>query len=107
MYLQSLKLLPPMVKEMHYQENTLFDLDPKVKGVKVTQNFAHYPRHNVTYTPAKFDVATSHGIGEDAFTKKALFDLGFGVKVTRNVAQYPRHLVTYAPAKFKIATSHG
>ena len=48
-----------MVKEMHYQENTLFDLDPKVKGVlaqkvkgvltqkvkgvKVTQNVAQYP----------------------------------------------------------------
>ena len=61
MYLQSLKLLRPMVKEKHYQENTLFGLDPKVKGVKVTQNVAQYPRHHVTYPPAKFDVATSHG----------------------------------------------
>ena len=61
MYLQSLKLLPPMVKGMHYQENTLFDLDPKVKGVKVTQNVVQYPRHHVTYAPEKFDVATSHG----------------------------------------------
>ena len=61
MYLQSLKLLRPMVKEMHYQENTLFDLDPKVKGVKVTQNVAVYLRLYVTYAPAKFDVATSHG----------------------------------------------
>ena len=50
-----------MVKEMHLQENKLFDLDPKVKGVKVTQTFAQYPRHHVTYSPAKFDVATSHG----------------------------------------------
>ena len=50
-----------MVKEMHYQENTLLDLDPKVKGVKVTQNIAQYPRHHVTYAPAKFDVTTSHG----------------------------------------------
>ena len=40
---------------MHYQENTLFDLD------KVTQNVAQYPRLYVTYAPAKFDVATSHG----------------------------------------------
>ena len=55
MYLQSLKLLRPMVKEMHYQENTLFDLDPKV-----TQNVAQYPRHHVTYAPAKFDIAISH-----------------------------------------------
>ena len=60
MYLQSLKLLHPMVKGMHYQENT-FELDPKVKGVKVTQNVAQYPRHHVIYAPAKFDVATSHG----------------------------------------------
>ena len=58
MYLQSLKLLRPMVKEMHYHENTLFDLDPKVK---VTQNVAQNPRLFVTYAPAKCDVATSHG----------------------------------------------
>ena len=70
MYLQSLKLLrlmvkemhyQEMVKEMHYQENTLFDLDPKVKEVKVTQNVAQYPRLYVTYAPAKFEVASSHG----------------------------------------------
>ena len=46
---------------MHFQVNTLFDLDPKVKGVKVTQNVALYPRHHVTYAPAKFDVVTSYG----------------------------------------------
>ena len=46
-----------MVKEkMHLQENTLFDL-----GVKVTQNIAQYPVRYVTYAPAKFDIATSHG----------------------------------------------
>ena len=56
----SLKLLRPMVKEMHYQENTLFEFDPNVKGVKVTQNVAQYPPLHVTYAPAKFDVATSH-----------------------------------------------
>ena len=50
-----------MVKEMHYQENTLFDLDPKIKEVKVTQNVAQYPRLHVPYAPAKFDGATSHG----------------------------------------------
>ena len=47
------------------KKNTLFDLDPKV-----TQNVAQYPRHHVTCEPAKFDVATSHGKGEDAFTRK-------------------------------------
>ena len=59
-----------MVKEMHNQEITLFDLDHKVKGVKVTQNVAQYPRYHMTYAPAKFEVATSHGYGEDAFTRK-------------------------------------
>ena len=57
-----------MVKEkMHWQENTLFDLD---LGVKVTQNVVQYPRHHVTYAPAKFDIATSHDWAEDAFTRK-------------------------------------
>ena len=46
---------------MNYQENTLFDLDPKVKGVKVIQNVTQYPRLHVTFAPAKFDTATSHG----------------------------------------------
>ena len=58
MHQQSLMLLHPMVKEkMHLQENTIFELD---FGVKVTQNVAQYPRHLVTYAPAKFDVAASH-----------------------------------------------
>ena len=56
---QSLMLLHPMVKEkMHFQRNTLIDL---ALGVKVTQNVAQYPRLHVTYAPAKFDIATSHG----------------------------------------------
>ena len=52
-----------MVNEMHYQEITitLFDLDPKVKVVKGTQNVDQYPRLHVTYLPVNFDVATSHG----------------------------------------------
>ena len=70
MYLQSLKLLRSMVKEMHYQETTSFDLDPKVKVVKVKQNVAQYPRLYVTYAPAKLDVVTSHGKGTDAFARK-------------------------------------
>ena len=57
-----------MVKEMHSQENALFDLDTKVNVVKVTLNVAQYPRHLVAYAPAKFDVAASHGYGKDAFT---------------------------------------
>ena len=89
MHHQSLMLLHPMVKEkIHLQENTLFDLD---LGVKVTQNVAQYPRHHVTYAPPKFDIATSHGCGGDAFARKYIkcHDLDIQVKVTRNVAQCP------------------
>ena len=50
-----------MVNEMHLEENTLFDLDPKVKEVKITQNVAQYPQPHVTYAPAMFDAATSYG----------------------------------------------
>ena len=57
LYLQSLKLLRLMVTKIHYL--TL--------KVKVTQG---HSRHHVTYAPAKFDVATAHGLGEDAFTRK-------------------------------------
>ena len=41
---------------MHLQENSLSDLD-----LGVTQKVAQYPRHHVTYAPAKFDIATSQG----------------------------------------------
>ena len=39
-------------------------------GVKVTQNVAQYPLHHVTYSATKFEVATSKGLGGDAFTRK-------------------------------------
>ena len=42
--LPSLKLLHPLVLEMHLQENTLFDLD-----IRVTLNIAQHPLHIVTY----------------------------------------------------------
>ena len=68
MHQQSLMLLHPMVKDkMHFQENTLFDLD---LGVKATQNVAQYPLHHVTYAPTEFKVITSKGLGGEAFTRK-------------------------------------
>ena len=54
-----------MVKEMHLQAITLFDLD---LGVKVTRNVAQYPLHHVTYLGTKFKVAMSNGLG-DASTR--------------------------------------
>ena len=70
---------------MHLQVNTLFDLD---LGVKVTQKVAQYLLHHVTYLSTKFEVATSNGLGGDAFTKihYLTVDLDFWVKVTQNVA---------------------
>ena len=52
---------------MYLQENTLFDLDRKVK---VTGNIAQYPLNHVTYAPVKFEVNTSNGLGVNAFSRK-------------------------------------
>ena len=54
---------------MNFQEHTLFDLDVKAK---VTQHFAQFPLHYVSYTPAKFAVASSNGLGGDAFTRNVM-----------------------------------
>ena len=37
---------------------------------KVTPNVAQYPLHHVTYSATKFEVATSKGLGGDAFIRK-------------------------------------
>ena len=52
---------------MDLQEITLYDLE---LGVKVTQNFALYHPHHVTYASENFEVPMSDGSGEDAFTRK-------------------------------------
>ena len=57
----------------------------------------------MTYPSTKFEVATSKGLGGDAFTRKnqsLTYDTG-------NVAQYPLHYVTYLTTKFEVATSNG
>ena len=46
-----------------------------IPRVKVTQNFAQYPLQHVNYTAAKFEVATSNGLGGDAFIRKYFLDL--------------------------------
>ena len=55
----------------------------------------------MTFAPAKFEVATSDSLGEDAFTRKYIITF----KVTLNVAQCPLHHVTYAPTEFEVTTS--
>ena len=57
---------------MHSQEIILFDLDPKVKVVKVTQNDAQYSRHHVTYL--------HHMVKKMHLQENTLFDLDLGVK---------------------------
>ena len=52
---------------MHLQENSIFDLD---LGVKVTQNFAQYPLHHVTYSATKFEVTMFNLLGGDTITRK-------------------------------------
>ena len=52
---------------MHLQEKALFDLD---LWAKVTRNVAQYPLHHVTYSAAKFEVATSNRLGRGTFTRK-------------------------------------
>ena len=59
--MQNLKVLRPTVeKGTHSQEKKLFNID---LWVKVTQNIAQYPLYSVTYAPAKFEFATSNGLG--------------------------------------------
>ena len=59
----------------------------------------------MTFTPAKFEIATSNSLGEDAFTRKYIICLDIQVKVTLNVAQRPLHHVTYAPTEFEVTKS--
>ena len=66
MHLQSLMLLRLMVKEMHLQKDTVFNLDLRIN---VTRDVAKNPLHHVSYAHAKFEVATSNGLGGDAFTR--------------------------------------
>ena len=63
----NLKLLGPTVKEMHLQENTFVDL-----GDMVTQNVPKYHQYPVICAPAKFEIATSNGLGGYSFTSKTI-----------------------------------
>ena len=88
MHQQSLILLHPTVKEMmHLQENTLFDLDLRVK---VTRNVAQCLLQHVTDAPTEFKVTTLKALGGGSIYKKIqylTFDPNVRVKVTRNDSQ--------------------
>ena len=68
-----------------------------------------FPTFDLTKASAKFEVATSNGLGGYAFTRKYIIELltlTLGQGQTRNVAPYPLHHMTYAPAKFEAAMSN-
>ena len=68
------------------------------------------PAFYLTKASAKFKVATSNGLGGDAFTRKYIISpltLTLGQEHTQNVAQYPLHHMTYLPAKFEVDMSNG
>ena len=71
---------------MHLQENMLFDI-----GAKVTRNVAQYPRHHVTYAPAKFDVARRY-----TYKKIHYLALTLGSRSHEML-----------PSKFEVTTSNG
>ena len=53
------------------------------------------------------EVASSNGLGGDAFTRKYSNCHLTLVNVTQDVDQYPLHHLTYAPTKVEVATSKG
>ena len=66
-HLHNKKMLRPTVlDEMHLQENISYDL---IVGIKVTLDITQHPLQHVTYAPAKFEVATSNGLGADKFER--------------------------------------
>ena len=66
-------LLHPMVKEqMHLEENTLFDLDLRVK---VTRTVAQCPKHHVIYAPTEFKVTSQKVWEEMHLQENSIFDL--------------------------------
>ena len=100
MYLQSVKVLLPMAMKTHYQENTLFGLDPRSR-----ESMSHemlpstldimWPMHQQSLMLLHYMVKEKMHLQENT-----LFEIELGVKVTRNIPQYPRHHVSYAPAQF-------
>ena len=107
-HLRALKLLCPMVQEkMHLQKNTLFDLDPKVKG-QGHMNCCLVPSTSCDPCTGKIWSCYFQKFMRRCVYKKIhylTFDLDLGIKATKNVTQYPWHYVTYAQAIFEVATS--
>ena len=68
------------------------------------------PAFYLTKASAKFEAATSNGLGGDAFKRKYIISpltLTLGQGQTQNVAQYPLNHMTYVPAKFEAVISNG
>ena len=86
------------------QTTVLPDLGPNYLQYITSTFWWQIPTFDLTNASAKFEVATSNDLGEDAFTRKyiiSLLTLTLGQEQTRNIAQYPLHHMTYAPAKLE------
>ena len=96
-----------MVKDMHLQENTLFNLDPKVKGSRSREMLPS--TLDIMWNMHQQSLMLLHPMFKEKMhlQENTLFDLDLGAKVKWNVAQYPRHHVSYAPAKFHVPTYQG
>ena len=135
MYLQSLKVLQPMVKEMHYHENTFFVPSTLCDLCTSKMWCCYFPWlgrrciykkiHYLTLTlgsrshkmlPSTLDIMWPmrqqslillHPTVKEKIhlQEKTFFVLDLWVKVTGNVAQCPLHHVTYAPTEFEVTTS--
>ena len=67
-----------IMRPMHQQEIATSNVEDAIARknidleVKVTQNVALYSPHHVTYTLAKFEVATFNGSGGYVFTRNSI-----------------------------------
>ena len=94
---QSLMLLHPMVKEkMHLQENTLFDLDPKVK---VTQKCCLVPSTSCDLCTSKVWYCYIPRLRRCIYKKIHHLTLTFGSRSHK--------MLPYAPTEFEVTTSKG
>ena len=103
MHQQSVMLLHPMVKKMHFQENNYLTLT--LGSRSHTKGQGHTKCCPVPSTSC--DLCNSKVKEKMNLQVNTLFDLDLRVKVTLNVAQCPLHHVTYAPTEFEVTTSKG
>ena len=102
MHGQNLKmLLPKHYEEMHFQENTLFDLWSWPWGQ------GHTKCRPVPLTSCDLCTGKIWSCYFEKFMRRCIYKkIHYLTFDTRNVTQYPLHHVIYAPTKFEVPTSN-